>query len=92
MQIAYKVLLVYLAVMNLLAFSVFGVDKSKAKRGKWRVPERTLLVLAAFGGSAGAVLGMIIFRHKTRKRKFSVGVPLILAVQIGLAHFLMTSI
>lgn len=80
-----KKIAVYLALINLLTFAVYGIDKRKAQKNAWRIKESTLLLLAAVGGSVGALLGMQIFRHKTKHPKFTVGVPLILLVQIGLA-------
>lgn len=73
--------LVYLAVMNIAAFAAFGWDKMKARWGGWRIPERTLIALALFGGSVGAWAGMKYFRHKTKKAKFKVGILVILTVQ-----------
>ena len=61
----------------------FGVDKQKARRNKWRIPEKTLILSAVIGGSVGAILGMRFFHHKTRKARFAIGVPVILLVQIG---------
>ena len=63
-------------------------DKLKAKRGAWRIPEATLLGIAAVGGSIGALIGMYLFRHKTRHLKFTLGLPLILCLQIGLLFLL----
>ena len=80
-----KILILYLVFINLLTFAAYGIDKRKAQKNAWRIKESTLLLLAAAGGSVGALLGMQIFRHKTRHPKFTVGVPLILLVQIGLA-------
>lgn len=68
---------------NILTFFVYGLDKYKAKTNRWRVPEKTLLFLAALGGSIGALAGMYVFHHKTKKRKFTWGVPLILLVQVA---------
>lgn len=73
----------YLLVVNILAFVLFGVDKQKARRNKWRIPEKTLILSAVIGGSVGAILGMRFFHHKTRKARFAIGVPVILLVQIG---------
>ena len=70
----------YLAVINFLTWFIYGLDKGRAKAGKWRIPERTLLILTAVGGSAGALAGMLMFRHKTRKVKFVVSVPVLLVV------------
>ena len=76
---------VWLAAMNLAAFTAFGVDKSRARRDKWRVRERTLLLLAILGGSLGAILGMYLFHHKTRHWYFRFGLPAILAIQLAAA-------
>ncbi|MDY3908522.1 MAG: DUF1294 domain-containing protein [Eubacterium sp.] len=75
----------YLAVINLAAFAVMGVDKSRAKRGVWRIPEKTLFLTALFGGSAGAWAGMYCFRHKTKHLRFVIGIPIILFAQLVLA-------
>lgn len=72
----------YLAVMNIGTFILYGLDKKRAKEDRWRIPEKHLLLAAALGGSLGAVAGMKIFRHKIRKSKFSIGVPLILVSQV----------
>lgn len=66
----------YLAVITLTAFVFYAADKRKAVKKNWRIPESVLLGLAAFGGGAGALLGMLVFRHKTQKRKFKLLVPL----------------
>lgn len=73
-------LMYYLAVINFLTWVIYGLDKGRAKAGKWRIPERTLILLAVIGGSAGALAGMLMFRHKTRKAKFVVSVPVLLVV------------
>ena len=82
------VIVIYFAAMNILAFAAMGRDKRRAERGERRTPEATLLSLAVLGGSAGALLGMLLFRHKTKKSAFFLGVPVILAVQIALALLL----
>ena len=82
----------YLITINIVAFMMYGIDKEKAKRGAWRIPESTLIGVALLGGSFGAWAGMKTFHHKTRKKKFSVGIPLILVLEYGLAAWLMTSI
>lgn len=74
--------LIYLAAVNVLAFSLFVQDKWKARNRQWRISEGTLLFLAVIGGSVGALAAMSIFRHKTRKAKFAIGIPVILVVQI----------
>ena len=73
-----KYVLIYLALMNLLTFLLYGIDKAKAKKNRWRISEAALLLFAFFGGSFGALLGMHIFRHKTNHRKFKILVPLFL--------------
>ena len=83
-------LAVYLAVINLATFIVYGVDKRRARKGKWRVPEKTLFLLPLLGGSAGALLGMRVFHHKTRHWYFVWGIPAILLAQIALAVWLLT--
>ena len=83
-----KWLLGYLALMSVLALLLCGADKWKAKRGRWRIPEKTLFFLAAIGGSAGATAGMYVFRHKTRHWYFRFGFPAILAAQAALAVWL----
>lgn len=78
----YNVILTYLQLVNLVAFAAMGIDKFKAKTGRWRIPEAVLMTLAVIGGSIGAIAGMYLFRHKTRKHKFSIGLPAILALQV----------
>ena len=81
-------LLLWTALFSLCAFFLMGFDKSRARKGKRRVRERTLLLTAAFGGAAGAVLGMNLFRHKTRHWYFKYGLPAMLLVHLGLAVLL----
>ena len=83
-----KILLAYLIVVNVLTFFMFGIDKWKAKRHQWRIPEATLLGLAVVGGSIGAWLGMKAWHHKTLHKKFQYGIPLILFAQIALVCYL----
>lgn len=73
---------IYLALINFIAFIMYGVDKKKAIKHKWRIPERDLIIVAVLGGSFGALLGMKAFRHKTKHAKFVIGVPAILIVQL----------
>ena len=80
----------YLAAVNIVAFIMYGIDKEKARRGAWRIPESTLIGVALLGGSFGAWAGMRYFHHKTRKKKFSVGIPLILVGEYGLIAWLMS--
>ena len=79
-----EALLYYIIGVNVLTFLVFGIDKLKAKKGKWRISEATLLLLAITGGSIGAWLGMKVWHHKTMHKKFKYGIPLILVLQIAL--------
>ncbi len=76
-----------LVIMNLLTFAAYGIDKHKAKKGSWRIPEKALILLALFGGSIGAFSGMKVFRHKTLHPKFKYGIPAIL-----IFHILMTGV
>ena len=76
-------LIYYLLAVNVLTFIVYGVDKWKAQRVRWRVPEATLMGLAALGGSVGAWLAMQLFRHKTQKKKFRYGVPALFVLQVA---------
>ena len=79
----YKVLLIYLESVNLLTMGAFGLDKHLARVHRERIPEAALMGLVAIGGGIGALAGMFLFRHKTRKRRFTLGVPVILAFQIA---------
>lgn len=79
----------YLIAVNVLAFSLMGIDKSKARRGAWRIPEKVLFLSAVIGGSVGALLGMFAFRHKTKHLRFVLGLPVILLFQL-IAAWLLT--
>ena len=81
-------LLWYLAAVNVVTFTVYGIDKRKARRGAWRVPEKTLFLLPLLGGSVGALLGMKVFRHKTKHWYFVWGIPAILLAQLALTVWL----
>lgn len=76
-----KLLLLYFLVINLAAFIMYGIDKRKAIKKKWRIPENMLIGIVLIGGGIGAELGMHIFRHKTRHKKFTIGVPAIVVIQ-----------
>ena len=89
-SVGWTVLLVWLAVINLLTFIVYGADKRRARKGKWRVPEKTLFLLPLLGGSIGALLGMRMFHHKTKHWYFVWGIPAILLAQLALAVWLLT--
>ena len=82
------ILIYYLLIINALAFLLMLTDKRRARKNAWRIPEATLLGVAALGGSLGAVMGMRLFRHKTLHLKFSVGLPLMLALHITLTVLL----
>lgn len=80
-----KYLLIYLLTVNAAAFLLMHIDKQKARKKKWRIPEDTLMGFAAIGGSIGTLMGMYTFRHKTLHKKFTLGVPAILLAQIAAA-------
>ena len=75
-------LLYYLCIINLIGFLAFWLDKQKAKKGQWRISEKTLFLLAFLGGGAGCSLGMQVFRHKTKHLSFVIGIPLIMTVEL----------
>lgn len=78
----YLLILSYLILMNLIGFALMGIDKHKAIKGAFRIPEATLFVVAIIGGSIGSILGMYTFRHKTRHKKFVYGMPAVLLIQL----------
>lgn len=80
--------LIYLIFINVVAFFMYGLDKSKAKKGKWRIKESTLLIFSLLGGGIGSLIGMKIHRHKTQKAKFTIGVPLLTIVFVGVVFML----
>ncbi len=84
----YQALCIYLLAINALLFILMGVDKLKAKRGLWRIPEKTLFLTAVLGGSIGGILGMRVFRHKTRHNSFKFGFPAILIAQLALVGWI----
>ncbi len=81
-------ILIYLLLVNAAGFLLMLLDKQKARKKKWRIPERTLFLAAALGGSIGCLIGMYTFRHKTKHKRFTIGIPLILIAQIALALYL----
>ena len=83
-----KYFLIYLLLINAVGFLLMLIDKWKAKHNRWRIPEATLMWVAALGGSIGSLLGMYTVRHKTKHPKFTVGIPLILVAQLALAIYL----
>lgn len=82
-----KVAIYYLVAINAIAFILYGLDKLWAKKGRWRVPERSLILIAAAGGSIGAIAAMKVWHHKTKHNKFRLGLPAILLAQIALIYF-----
>jgi uncharacterized membrane protein YsdA (DUF1294 family) len=85
-----QIIIIYLVVINLVAFAAYGIDKWKAQHNRWRIPEATLIMLAVIGGALGAFLGMKMFRHKTQHWKFRILVPLLLVLWIvAIAYFVM---
>ena len=85
-----KLVIYYLLLINAVGLLLMLIDKQKAKRGLWRIPEATLMGVAAAGGSLGTYLGMRLFRHKTKHPKFSIGVPLLLSVHVILGVVIYT--
>lgn len=77
-----KNILIYLLVINIIAFLAMFIDKKKAEKNKWRIKESTLLILALIGGSIGAIVGMYTFHHKTHKPRFYIGIPVMIVLQI----------
>ena len=77
-----KHIIIYLVIINIIGFLAMFIDKQKAKRGSWRIPEKTLIILTAIGGGIGTLIGMYTFRHKTKKLKFTIGIPAILIAEI----------
>lgn len=84
-----KFLYLYLLIINALGFLLMLMDKFKARNGLWRIPEATLIGVAALGGSIGSLAGMYLVRHKTQHPKFTVGIPAILIAQLALAFWLL---
>ena len=77
-----KNLIIYLIIINIVAFLAMFIDKKKAEKDRWRIKESTLLILALAGGSIGAIAGMYVFHHKTQKPRFFLGIPIIIVLQI----------
>lgn len=82
--INWKYVLIYVLVINVIGFLAMGIDKLKAKKDWWRIPEGTLMMICLLGGGIGTIAGMYTFRHKTKKLKFTVGMPTILIVEVAL--------
>ena len=88
-QILIIIAIIWLILINLIAFAAYGMDKRKAVNGQWRIPEATLIGLALAGGPVGAYAGMKVFHHKTKHAKFAIGVPVIMAAWIAAVIFLL---
>lgn len=84
-----EVIVNYLVILNIVTFFVYGIDKWKAKKSKWRIREAALLGLAILGGSVGAWLGMEVWHHKTMHKKFKYGIPAIIVIQLLLIGYLL---
>jgi uncharacterized membrane protein YsdA (DUF1294 family) len=87
-----KIILGYLLAINIATFFLYGIDKYKAKKGRWRISEATLLMMAVIGGCIGAWAGMRLWHHKTMHKKFKYGIPIIIIIQVALAVYLLTNI
>ena len=84
-----QAILIYFLAINIIAFIVYGIDKLKARKNLWRIPESTLLLIAVIGGSIGAWMGMYVWHHKTMHLKFKYGVPIILVAQVALGVYIL---
>lgn len=82
------ILIIYLVIINLAAFFIFGIDKRRAIKNRWRIAESTLFLLALISGSVGAEAGMYVFHHKTRHLRFVIGIPLIFILQVLIVFFI----
>lgn len=87
--IGIKNIIIYLIAVNFIAFAAMGIDKWKATRNAWRIPEQTLLSLVALGGGIGGIAGMYVFHHKTKKPRFYIGFPVILIIEVTLVIYLL---
>ena len=86
-----NIILGYLLAVNITSILLYGIDKYKAKKGRWRISEATLLLIAVIGGSIGAWTGMRLWHHKTMHKKFKYGIPIIIILQVALAVYLLTN-
>ena len=87
-----NIILGYLLAVNIVTFFLYGIDKYKAKKGRWRISEATLLMMAVIGGCIGAWAGMRLWHHKTMHKKFKYGIPVIIILQVAIAVYLLTNI
>ena len=83
-----KNIIIYFIIINIIGFLAMYIDKQKARKGKWRIPEKTLFIITALGGGIGTIAGMYTFRHKTKKLKFTIGMPAILILEVVLFIYL----
>lgn len=84
-----KIILIYLAVVNVAAFMIMGIDKHKAHRHKWRISEKSIFIAGLIGGGIGVLLGMNFFHHKTKHLKFTIGIPMVVLLNIVLFAYLL---
>lgn len=87
--IGLKNIVIYLIAINLIGFLAMGIDKLKAKRASWRIPENTLFMFTILGGGIGTIAGMYTFRHKTKKLKFTIGMPVLFILEIVIIIYFM---
>ena len=87
-----NIIIYYLLAVNIATFFLYGIDKYKARKGRWRISEATLLLMAVIGGSIGAWAGMQLWHHKTMHKKFKYGIPIIIILQVALVVYLLTNI
>ena len=87
-----QIIIYALFALNLITFIIYGIDKFKAKKAKWRISEATLILFAVIGGSIGAWLGLHVWRHKTQHKKFFIGIPMILTLQVIATIYILTLI
>lgn len=89
MEIELKYIILYVILINLIGFGIMALDKFKAQRGYWRTPEKTIFTVTLLGGGFGTIAGMYMFRHKTKKLRFTVGLPTILLSEIFIIIYLL---
>ena len=81
-------IIIYLIIINIIGFFIMWLDKYKAKKGTWRIPEKTLYIITILGGGIGTISGMYAFRHKTKKKKFTIGLPFIVIAEIAFVIYM----
>lgn len=90
MKYGFEVIFTYLFIINLINFVLFYLDKKRAKDRQWRIPELTLFLVSVLGGTMGGLIGMQFFKHKTKKLKFTIGMPLLLIINILVIRYVLT--